>query len=207
METEILAIIIGWLLGILSTPLAMYFVGVVERRRFKDVLNEELREVRFRLALAVYQLRVHLKKIDRPFLGWMIVEMNAYSNDPVRNSTLEGVRATQNLTDAELTAFNLRPCDPLGTKSFPRIVLPYLSSKMDSVGLLCSSKQKELVNLMHYVEVINVKSAELAEWNMLSFQIGDHENHARVSRNADISIQAIAASAEKAIACIRNYLF
>lgn len=205
METEILGVVVGWFLGVFSTPLVMYFTGIVERRRFKDVLKEELREVRFRLALSVYQLRMHLRKIDRPFLEWMVIEMNAYSDDPLRNSTLVGVRAALNLTDAELITFNSQPRDPLGTKSFPRVVLPYLSSKMDSVGLLCSGKQKELVNFMHYVEVINVKSAELAEWNVLSFQVESNENHVRASGNADVSIQAIAASAEKAVACIRNY--
>ncbi len=205
MQIEILAVVIGWLLGILSTPLAMYFSGIVERRRFEDVLKEELREVRFRLALSVYQLRMHLRKIDRSFLEWMVAEMNAYSDDPVRNSTLVGVRSMLRFSDADLLASNSEPLNPLGTKSFPKVVLPYLSSKTDAIALLCSAKQKELVNLLHYVETINVKSAELTDWNVLSFQVDSNENHARASGNADGSIQAISDAAEKSIGCIKNY--
>jgi len=205
MNVEIMAVIIGWLLGILSTPLVIYISGEVERRRFKDVLKEELREVRFRLALSAYQLRLHLRKIDRSFLEWMVVEMNAYTNDPLRNSTLEVVRSMLRLSNEDLLAINSELRNPVGTKSFPKVILPYLSSKTEAIALLCSAQQKELVNLLHYVETINVKSTELAEWNVVSFQIDNNENHARASRNADGSIQAISDAAEKSIACIKNY--
>lgn len=58
METEVYAVIIGWLLGVLSTPLGMYFTGIVERRRFANVLKEELKEVRFRLGVTIRRLRM-----------------------------------------------------------------------------------------------------------------------------------------------------
>ena len=205
MKVEIIAVIIGWLLGILSTPLVIYFSGLVERKRFKDVLNEELREVRFRLALSVYQLRLHLSKIDRPFLEWMALEMGVYSEDPVRISTLKVVQSMLDHSDTDLLAINSENRKLLVTKSFPKVILPYLSSKIDSIALLPSAKQKELVNLLHYVETINVKSSELDEWNFLSFQVDDNENHKRASENAECSIQAITNTCEKSIECIKNY--
>ncbi len=58
-------VILGWLLGILSTPIVMYCSAIVERRRFKSVLKEELREVRFRLVTLIYILRDHLGHLSR----------------------------------------------------------------------------------------------------------------------------------------------
>lgn len=51
MKMEILAVVVGWILGLLSTSLVAYLSGIVERRKFKDVLKEELRGVRFRHTL------------------------------------------------------------------------------------------------------------------------------------------------------------
>ena len=199
-------VILGWLLGVLSTPLVMYFTAIVERRRFENVLKEELREVRFRLAASIYSLRSHLGQIDRPALEWIAAELNAYPEEPVRDRLLAGIRQMLQLTDAQLAALATQPRNPLGTKAVPKVAIPYLSAKVESVGLLCSDKQKELVNLLHYVEVINIKVEELAGWNRVTFEVTNDENHTLASGNADVSIQAIITAAERASACIKNYL-
>lgn len=67
-----IGVVVGWLLGVLSTPLVMYFKAIVERRRFKDVLKDELREVRYRLVASIYVLRQHLSQVDRAKLEWLI---------------------------------------------------------------------------------------------------------------------------------------
>lgn len=198
-------VIMGWLFGVLSTPLVMYLTAIVERRRFQAVLNEELREVRFRLAAIIYPLKSHLGQLDRASLEWVVAEMSAYPTGPERDRMLEGVRQHLGLSDAQLAALAARPRNPLGTKAVPRVIVPYLSNKLDAIGLLCADKQKELVNLLHYVEVINVKSAELADWNTRTFEVTNEENHALASQNADGSIQAIITSAERAVGCIKNF--
>lgn len=199
-------VILGWLLGVLSTPLTMYATDFVERRRFKSVLKEELREVRFRLAVIVYTLRLHLTKMDRASLEWISAELSAYPGNPERDRLISSLRPLLDLTDAQLAALANQSRNPLGTKAVPRIGVPYLSAKLESIGLLCSSKQKELVNLLHYVEVMNVKAEELAGWNQRTFEVTNNENHALAAGNADTSIQAIITAAERASACIKGYL-
>jgi hypothetical protein len=200
-------VILGWLLGVVSTPLVMFVTGFVQRRRFEGVLNEELREVRFRLVSSIWLLRNHMGKMDRTFLEWTVGELSAYPEGPEQNRLLEGTHRLLELADAQLAAFAARRKDPLRTKSFPRVVVPYLSSNLESVGLLCSSKQKELVNLLHYVEVINAKAEDLAEWTRRTFEVTNNENHTLASENADSSVEAIIAAAERSVACIKNYFF
>jgi hypothetical protein len=125
-------IILGWLLGVLSTPLVMYSTAIVERRRFQAVLKEELREVRFRLVASVFVLRSHLGKMDRTSLEWIAGELNAYTEGSERTFLLESTRRLLDLTDTQLAALATLPRNPLGTKSFPRVVVPYLSAKLES---------------------------------------------------------------------------
>jgi hypothetical protein len=205
-DPSLVGVVLGWLLGVLSTPLVMYCQAIVERRRFKDVLKEELREVRFRLAVSVHVLKSHLGKIDRASLEKTAAEMEIYTETPERNRMLAAIREMLALNDVQLAAaLATQPRNPLGTKTAPRVVVPYLSAKMDSIGLLCPKKQKELVNLIHYVEAINFKAIELSDWNSLTFEVTNNENHALAAGNADVSIQAIADAAERAVACIKNY--
>lgn len=199
-------VILGWILGVLSTPLVMYCTSEVERRRFKNVLIEELREVRFRLIASIYLLRTHLGSVDRSSLQWMTEELNAYKDKSEQEKLISGINGLLQLSDVQLVALANHGRNPLNSKSFPRVVLPYLSSKVDSVSLLKSNKQKELINLLHYVEVINVKGEELAYWNQHTFVATSNANHTLASGNADTSMQAIIQSAEKAVGCIKNYL-
>jgi hypothetical protein len=198
-------VILGWLLGVLSAPLVMYCTAFVERRRFKTVLNAELREVRFRLAASTYSLRLHLGQMNRASLEWISAELSAYSAIPERDRLIASLQPLLGLTDAQLAGLANQPRNPLGSKALPRIVIPYLSARLESIGLLCSSEQKELVNLLHYVEVINVKAEELADWNQRTFDVTNNENHVRAAGNADTSIQAIITAAELATASIKNY--
>lgn len=203
---DLFSVILGWLLGVLSTPLVMYLTATVERRRFKNVLQEELRETRFRLTALIFSLRNHLGTIDRSTLQWIVSELESYPQRPERDKLLEGTQRLNELTDAQLTALATRPRDPLGTKAVSKVVTPYLSAKLDSIGLLCADKQKDLVNLLHYVEVINLKATEMADWDRRTFEVTNDDNHALAAGNSESSMKAIITAAERAAACIKNYL-
>lgn len=88
-DSDLSGVVVGWILGVLSTPLVMYFNAFVERRRFQDVLKEELREVRFRLVISIYLLKKHLGKIDRKFLDWVATETTLFPEGVERNQLLE----------------------------------------------------------------------------------------------------------------------
>lgn len=156
-------VVLGWLLGVLSTPLTLYFTGAVEKRRFACALREELSEVRYRLAALIYSLRNHMGLMDRTALEWQHAELMAYPQGEERDRLLQGIRRLIDLTDAQLAALAQNSRDPLGSKALPKIITPYLSAKLDTIGLLSAKKQKELVNFLHYIEVINLKVVEMAE--------------------------------------------
>jgi hypothetical protein len=66
-----LLLIFGWLLGLLSPAI----VDEIRRRRetaaVRAALKSELHELRYRLGLAVYFLRMRFGEVDRDFLVWV----------------------------------------------------------------------------------------------------------------------------------------
>lgn len=198
-------IILGWLLGLLGTPLVMYLNAVVDRRRFNDALVEELREVRFRLVSMVYVLRSHLDALDKSKLKWIISEIELYPSGTERDNILKLVKSLDALNDAELNSYILANKKPNHTKATTSISIPYLNSRLEMIGLLSSSKQRSLVNLLHYINIINTKSDEIRDWNRLTFEVENDANHSRACGNAEESMAAIVSSAERAIKCISNY--
>ncbi len=201
---KFLDVILGWFLGLASTPIVMYFTAIVERRRFRAVLNEELRETRKRLVGFVFLLRSHLGRIDRIFLRWFEQEVQLFGPGAERSSSLEFISASLKMTDADLSLKNQKSGTHV-TKSVPSVRIPYLSSNLDKIGLLGGTEQKNLDNLLQYIEILNSKVSELSEWNAKTFDVQTAENHDLASGNAEKSITAILSAAERAIECIKEY--
>jgi hypothetical protein len=199
-------VVLGWLLGILGTPIVMYFSAMVDRRRFEDTLREELRELRFRLTAMVYLLRKYLGTLDKKNLDWIAAEFKIYPSGPERDGMLKLVEELGKLSDSQIKEYVLSDKNIQKTKAIPRVSVPYLSSRLEILGLLDGKKQRNLVNLLHYLEVINIKSDEVREWNVLSFEVSNDKNHDLASDNAKLAMEAIVISAERAVGCSSNYL-
>jgi hypothetical protein len=200
-------LIVGWVMGILSAPLGTWLHSFLERRRFIAAASVELRELRYRLAALQFILVCPLGKMDRLFLMWCKIEIEAYRRTPEQERLIETIDHILNRTDDEIAAAN-RAGQANGeriTKSIPEVIIPYLNSQAKMIGLLSTGRQEALVNLLHQVEVINSKNREMHSWNQATFEMGNPQNHANAVQNSQMCMSAIYTAAHQASDWIRKF--
>jgi len=104
METNLLFLFLGWLLGILG-PL----IGDRVRRshQIEDVkrgMLTELKDARTRLAMSVYMLAARLDRDDRNLIIWTTKALKEYKGNEPKEEALKAMENLLKMTDEQIAA-------------------------------------------------------------------------------------------------------
>lgn len=153
---QILFLVLGWVLGVLSPAVAAW---LTRQRRLAEVrsgLRVELEELRFSLAAATFAVAGALGGWDREHLSWLKATLDGYRGPRLdeRRQLQDTVAGLLNLDDQQLAA----AARGMGMPTAPALRkyrLPYLESAMGAVAALGPDTQRQLLEIQAQVGVIN----------------------------------------------------
>jgi hypothetical protein len=201
---DLVGICLGWVLGLLGTPLLLGINNFFERRRFVSTLKAELTETKFRLVLRIFILARQLKIMDRKMLEWVVLRVE--SCDPLDDYKMDFLlrhKRLLQLSENQLST-SLMPIYEEGTAIGP-ISTPYLNAKLESVGMLAAGSQRCLVNFLFHMDTLNTKAQENAHWTTMSFSSSEKEL-VNIEKNISYSVAAWISSAECAVEDIELFM-
>lgn len=186
---EIIAVVVGWLLGILSTPIVEWLKERRLRKQLRLGILTELSEVRVRLAMSVFTVSNRFGEVDGKLLDWFsaaIVEYQGMHPTPEIKKILD---KHGTLTDEQLkqlyAATNTIP-------SFKKVRLPYLDSKIGALSLLEEPTQAILFEIRTKVDIVNEIIEDIQFYHKLTFDSSIVEsNHEKVSGNLNDAIRQV----------------
>jgi len=173
---EILLIILGWLLGILSPILQD---KIQQKRNTKKILAAiitELNDLEYRLMFLAFGLFTHIGKMNKDFLSWAASVKENYSGlfvNEEKNNEIVGLSA---LSDDAIT--HLFP-DRSHTKGLgmSKMMIPFTQSKVDSLTHFPTDLQKQILSILTQLTYLNDDIDFSMEAYDRMFDIGiDREN-------------------------------
>ncbi len=87
MSEKIIFILLGWSLGLLSPIVLDWNKSKKDKAVFKDTFKNELDEIKYRFAIGVMDLKMHLGELDQELLKWLYpIVVNYKGSRPQENS-------------------------------------------------------------------------------------------------------------------------
>src|SRR5262245_16662104 len=99
---EALYIVLGWILGLLSPPLADLIQKPYRRKKVRESLFIEMEELSRRLAANTYLIYDQQGRIDREFLDWIKPVMGSYKRRHSKKPLAEQTDQLLALTDDQI---------------------------------------------------------------------------------------------------------
>jgi len=153
---QILFLVIGWLLGLLSPIIVDLFT---KKRRLAEVergLLVELGELKFSLASTTLAVAGAIGAWDREYLTWLKAAFESYrgARDEDRKPLLATVTGLLELDDQQLAAAGRSMGAPI-SPALRKHHLPYLESRLDYLAGLGPDAQRQLLEIQAQAGVIN----------------------------------------------------
>lgn len=181
METNILFLLLGWLLGILS-PL---IVDRVKRRyQIDDVkrgILTELKEARSRLAMMAYVIAVRLGGYDRNLLTWIASVLKEYEGSEPKDEALKAIERLSKLTDEQLAALAHQvKFKPGGALSLKNLSVPFLDANMGLLSLFPVDFQNRILEIRAQIDLLNQEIDEATSFYWKTFDSGTSEDNYKI---------------------------
>lgn len=174
------AILLGWLLGLLSPIIVDRIRTRYREKEVKEGIFTELRDLRLRMAAAAYRFESRFGSFDRKLLNWVISIFEKYKGIPEADRLLESMKKYSVLDDKTLQEIGehqkAKPGDALGVKKYR---IPYLDSNIGELGIFDEPSRAALLDIRAQLDLFNEDIDEARLYHKMTFDLSDSEtNHA-----------------------------
>ncbi|MFQ5787517.1 MAG: hypothetical protein ACE5H1_06000 [Thermodesulfobacteriota bacterium] len=168
---NLLSIVVGWVLGILSSIITDRRQKRSQKKEVKRGILAELKETQIVVVSNCYSLTYRFGTFDRDFLTWILPYYNKFKKIDATNKYDELIRfvdETLKLSDDQIATLindiRQREQQEMNSKTgltLKKIETPYLDSKLGFLSLLSESFQRQVLGIRREIGFVN-EDIELA---------------------------------------------
>ena len=153
---QILFLVLGWILGLLSPVVVDALTKKRRQAEARQGVLVELGELKLGLASDTFALAGSIGAWDREYLTWLkaVLESSRGAHDEERRQLLETVTGLLGLDDQQLAA-TARNAGLPATPALRKHHLPYLESKLETLASLRPEALRQLLEVKAQIGVIN----------------------------------------------------
>lgn len=191
-ESRTTALVIGWLLGVLSTPLVEWVKDRRRRVQIRVALRRELEELNYRLVLASFTTEDEFGEgFNRAFITRTKELIKGYrgaNHDPQMVAKIDKYLA---MKDDEIATYVASQKAKDTHKAIPAFEAPYVDSAMSDLRLLNPDLQSRILDVRARLGMLNSLIADATYYNRLTFTSMSDENHAVAVANSRMVLRLI----------------
>lgn len=144
--TEILTLVLGWLMGLLSSSIADWVKDSRWRSKARRALLTEVNDLRYRFAGLAYRIAREQGFLNGELLTAVLPTMKAYRGPYYKDYTAGVFEKLSNLSDTELAAIPRDQPDGISLQ-LRRYSVPFLDSMVPQLPLFHPETQAQLLDL------------------------------------------------------------
>ncbi|PIR69675.1 MAG: hypothetical protein COU47_01110 [Candidatus Niyogibacteria bacterium CG10_big_fil_rev_8_21_14_0_10_46_36] len=189
MEMEIVILILGWALGLLSVVLSDFYRDWRENKIARPALLEELHELRQRLVHHVFLIQHKHGTVDHKFIKWAHSALTQYKGANINSteSLINNLTTLLNLSKEEVDAIaqaTKQQKDPRRQTGLRKHSLPMLETNMETVRKFNPILRGKILEIKTRVDFLNELIDETRYYFKLSFESGiTPENYQIANQN------------------------
>lgn len=192
LETIVL-LIFGWLLGLLTPPIAEAIRRRKDLSEIKRALLIELQELQFRLMATVYLIAKKMGQYDRTLLMWMKPILERYEGANRADRILQSITQGIALTDEQLKVIADHAAgNPNKGLQLKKFHAPLLDGKLGQLGAFDVQTQNVLFEIRTHLNIINEDIDQYRFYFNQTFNSGlSEQNRTLIRENIDGSYENI----------------
>lgn len=202
------AIILGWLLGLLSPAIVDVIRRYYRQREIRSGIIGELAELRFRMAAAVWMFEGRFGTYDRVMLNWLVSVLETYEGATDATRLVENIRKQAAFDDKTLQAIaahqKAKPGAGLNVKKYR---VPYLDANIGQLGIFEERIRAAILEIRAQLELFNEEIDEARLNYRMTFEITDQDNHAAIVQNVETCYKNLGQMAKQIADRIAPVLF
>ena len=164
---DVLILLLGWLLGLLSPLLAEKIQRPRRRAELTKSVLYELDHLRYVLTGLSYKLLSRAAAVDRDFIRWILPILETYTGPGAEPKFAELYKKQLEMTDDQLRAMYQAMRTPGSGVGLKKYSLPFLESQIQSLSICPLEFQQKVLNMRAQLELLN-QEIEFARY---SFQL------------------------------------
>ncbi len=165
---DILSIILGWLLGMLSPVIVSRIYRYYKRNDLHVGISKEINHVKKRLILSLDVISHRTGSYDRELVGWLLEH---YEKVGSNNSTVsESYRMQLKASDDELETMILHQAKPDNTGlTLQKFQLLFINMHLTDISLFSTELQSEIFELKSRIEILNSEISLSEKYFFMTF--------------------------------------
>jgi hypothetical protein len=190
---NVYSLFVAWLLGIVSALLVYWIKQLLSKRSTKIGIKNELNELQMYLVAVCFIVTYKRGNLSRDFVVWIRPYYNSLLNSEFKDffgekNIIEPL-GSEKLSDNEffdqLNVARLKTPEPIFKSSlnFPKIISPYIDSKMDSLSFFKQEFQILLSKFKREIHLLNNDIEQTWFYHAKTFENLSEENHEVVNHN------------------------
>lgn len=151
---DILLIILGWLLGILSPILQENIKQKRDTKKISAAIINELNDLEYRLMLFAFRLFAHIGKMNIYFISWAASVKENYSGPFINEETANAIVRLSALSNDEIIRLFPDRSETKGLR-MSKMIVPFTQSKVDSLTHFPTDFQKKIFSILTQLSYLN----------------------------------------------------
>ena len=149
---ELLILLLGWLLGILSPIIVDKIKQQRTNKEIKNAIINEMNDLEYRLMLFSFRILIQVGKVKQEFLRWAVSIMANYTGPYENKEMYKIMKEKSDLDDAELS--RRFPAKKRGLR-ISKMEIPFTASKVDSLSDFSIDFQKLIFSILAQLKNLN----------------------------------------------------
>ncbi len=141
---EFLYIILGWLFGLLTSPISFRIERELKRKDLKFAINSELKNLATRLGSVFYKINSHLGTLDKPSLVWVRDVYKKHNSEMLTPGMEKIFEASDEEFKIVISSYKGAENIALSLKTFS---LPVMDSLLGDISIFDSAFQRKILEL------------------------------------------------------------
>jgi hypothetical protein len=169
MEQEIYYILFGWLLGLLSAPIASILEKYYKRNDLKRAIFSDLKNIAVRLAATCQSIQAHRGTRNKESLAWIKGVYEKYRLDTPQTS-IDNINRLLSASDEDFAIVSslMKGANNTGL-SLKTFSLPYLESVLSELFLFETKFQMQILGIRSQIDILNEDIENVLYYHRLTF--------------------------------------
>lgn len=163
---EILYIILGWLFGLLTSPISLRIERRYKRKDLQSAISSELKNLAVRLAGMSYKIHTHQETMDKTNLSWVKKIYDMYDSKMVTENMVKILEIPDENFQALMRTQRAQTGGSLGLKTYS---LPVLDASLEDISIFDLKFQKNILEMRTQVDFLNQEIENCMRYFFLTF--------------------------------------
>lgn len=181
---EILLLVLGWLLGLLSPAVVDAIKHRRESEHGRNAILNELDDLSIVLTLASLKATQASGKTDRAHLEWLIARIGEYTNSDAYFNVVRSIESVLALSEEQIAVGHQWMAENINSSPALQIYpAPLLDSRVSALWTFETDLQRRLLTIKRNLSILDGTVLQLREYFRMTFDDMSAENRRIVDTN------------------------